>query len=137
MPIAPSDFFQAANNLYQDEHVEGEETRCRTAAGRAYYAAYLAVNRALERAAGRRLAWVEHGTLSRLLRGAADMSVSDIGLRLDGLRGLRRTADYKPNETVTRLEVGLQLANASAVLRSADHNRRGILDAYRTENPNL
>ena len=71
MPIAPSDFFQAANNLYQDEHVEGEETRCRTAAGRAYYAAYLAVKKALERAAGRRLGWVDHGTLSPSIHSSA------------------------------------------------------------------
>lgn len=116
MPIAPSDFERVAGELLARRKPSGSEVLDRTAAGRAYYAAFLAV-REFVRAEFRDSAFdCRHEHLYVDLLKTQDPGLQDVGDRLRQLFALRTTSDYHPGHHVSTLTTQLQLSNAQAIL---------------------
>ena len=135
MPVVPSDFLDAAKELYNRNAVSSSETRARTVLGRAYYAAFLEVREAIRREAGKPGWKVTHDWLPTALKQASDTSVAEIGVYLEGLRELREKADYEISSTVTELQAGLNISSAETVLATAPLRSKRIFDAYKAASP--
>jgi len=116
MSIRPDDYLQAAASLLGAARLEGEPC-LRTSAGRAYYAAYLATLETVRRRTGRALRSIGHQALSRCLRNSGNPTAERIGHLLSELRDRREMADYKPDQTMSRLTSEAQLEDAREVFR--------------------
>src|SRR5690348_1204103 len=115
MTIRPADFCSIAEQLYRGDRLAIDETCLRTAAGRAYYAAFLEVREAVRRKYMQPGFDVHHRTLGNELKKVGG-DVGDVGLRLLALFEKRVDADYFPGRTLSKLEVGLAIKSAQAII---------------------
>ena len=118
MTILPDDFLQAARELNNQQSVAHPEARARTVAGRSYYAAFLATRQTIRHAYGDPSFDVDHYVLCRRLRGDQDTHVSQIGVRLDGLRRLRTRSDYRLARTVSQSDAIKSVSDSNFVVRN-------------------
>jgi hypothetical protein len=118
MAVVPSDFCSIAESLFNDIKVSSASESCvRTVAGRAYYAAYLAMRQAARDAIGDQGFNIGHTGLIAHLKGYQDRDVRSVGTVLAELKYYRETSDYWPHETVDRRSVGLALNGAKGIVR--------------------
>jgi hypothetical protein len=110
----PADFYQLGVKLISGSQVP-DAAACRTAIGRAYYAALNRADEALARwGASCGKGPQKHGLAIRFLHATGDPDLKMASSALDRLRGWRNSADYDMNEpsveNVPRAQTALDLA---------------------------
>ncbi|HEV7590398.1 MAG TPA: hypothetical protein VGO40_19970 [Longimicrobium sp.] len=117
--IDPADLLAAAKELSNSKKpLVNDEVCARTAANRAYYAAYLVTREEIRKQYGNPKYDVHHAPLSTGL--SQNAATATLGSRLAALRLQRNDADYHPTDlTVNRLTVALRLKDAEYVIENA------------------
>lgn len=113
--MSPSGFLTAAKEINDKKVVLDVESRARTVAGRIYYSAFLATRELVRKAYKDPDFAPKHAGLCQHLRDSEDPDVSQIGIRLDGLRALRGRADYQLKKPVTHVDAALRIVDASYI----------------------
>lgn len=120
MPIAPAAFYDVASRMHFARALDYSKEECpRTAAGRLYYAAFLATRDSFRLLTGDPAYHLEHKPLADFLRYRVDDEwVERFGQMLEELRRLRVESDYHPERTVAGTTVGLRLRDAEWLVNS-------------------
>jgi hypothetical protein len=123
----PAEFYQLGLKMISGSPAP-DAPSCRTAIGRAYYAALNLADEALARwGASCGKGPQTHGLAVRFLHATADPDLKSASTALDRLRGMRNQADYDMNdpsvETGPRARTVLNLAkNIMDFLEDVDHD---------------
>lgn len=116
MPLNPEKFADVAVSLASGRKIDPAQEECaRTAAGRAYYSAYLAVREAVRTQYGDPTFDVRHVDLTNALKRAPDKDVKAVGTHLRALLDKRTNSDYRLNATVTQADAITSAASARSI----------------------
>ena len=120
MPIRPEEFYSAAQALNRlRPPLVSDEVCARTMANRMYYAAYLAVREAIRIQVGNQTFDARHIALVAALNHASDPDVRALGARLEALKAIRETADYRINQSISKFTAAVHLDHARFILDNA------------------
>lgn len=113
MPIEPTDILAVAHQLHELK----SEPAFRSAASRAYYAAY---HSALRFANSNGIASLDHfqmGSHEKLSMRFEQDGEKSVAIMLNNMKALRHTADYDLDKSVDEMQVKVQLLTAEKLIK--------------------
>ena len=124
MPVTPADIYHVAERLNFGIQIKNTEESClRTAAGRAYYAAFHSIRESLGSLKGVRDPSdvgqynLSHQTLVSFVAGFGLADVEAVGETLRGLLQFRYVADYWIANKIDPRTVGFMVRDAQGIVR--------------------